>query len=110
MFIANFHFLRGSTMMTSFSVDIMSLATELTTRPVGAQARQQLLDLLHEHDHIEIDFHDQSLTPSFADECIGRLAAQIGLIDFKNRVKLVNVAANARPLVRHVILTRCGAA
>ncbi|MDC8760242.1 STAS-like domain-containing protein [Janthinobacterium fluminis] len=93
-----------------FSVGIEDLAKELTTRPVGAQARAQLLALLDEHDGIDIDFHNRSLTPSFADECIGQLAAQLGLEDFKQRVKLRNLSASSRPLVKHVILTRCAAA
>ena len=95
-------------MMTSLAnVDILDIASDLTTRPVGAAARKHLLDLLDEHDSIEIDFHDRSLTPSFADECIGQLAAKIGLNNFRSRVKLVNVGESSRPLIRHVILTRC---
>lgn len=95
-------------MMTSLvNVDILDIASDLTTRPVGAAARKHLLDLLEEHEAVEIDFHDRSLTPSFADECIGQLAAKIGLSSFRSRVKLLNVGESSRPLVRHVILTRC---
>lgn len=96
-------------MISSFNVDISDIASELTTRPVGALARSQLLRLLAEHDSIEIDFRQRSLTPSFADECIGQLAAKLGLEDFRARVKLLNVNDSSRPLVRHVILTRCSA-
>lgn len=97
-------------MISIFNIDIDDVAVELTTRPVGAQARFRLLDLLHEHESIEIDFHNKSLTPSFADECIGQLAAKLGLNDFKSRVKLLNLSASSRPLVKHVILTRCSSA
>ena len=97
-------------MISIFSIDIDDIASELTTRPVGAQARTRLLDMLHDHDSIDIDFHHKSITPSFADECIGQLAALIGLHDFKNRVKLSNLSEASRPLIRHVILTRCSAA
>ena len=97
-------------MISIFSVNIDDIARELTTRPVGAEARSVLLGLLEEHDSIEIDFHNKSLTPSFADECIGQLAAKVGLSDFKNRVKLTNLSTSSRPLVKHVILARCGAA
>lgn len=98
-------------MMTTstFNVDIAQIASELTTRPVGAAARHQLLALLNEHTSLHIDFHHRSLTPSFADECIGQLAAQLGLEPFKHRVKLKNLAAASKPLVKHVILTRCHA-
>jgi hypothetical protein len=94
-------------MISSFRIDIDEVASELTTRPVGAEARSILLGLLDEYESIEIDFHNKSLTPSFADECIGQLAAQVGLSDFKSRVKLMNLQESSRPLVKHVILTRC---
>lgn len=97
-------------MISIFNVDILDIASELTTRPVGAHARAQLLTLLEEHEAIEIDFHNKSLTPSFADECIGQLAARLGLNDFKSRVRMVNLGEANRPLVKHVILTRCSTA
>lgn len=96
-------------MISIFNVDISDIASELTTRPVGACARKHLLSLLDEHESIEIDLQNKSLTPSFADECIGQLAAQLGLDEFRSRIKLSNVAASIRPLVKHVILTRCSA-
>lgn len=95
-------------MMTStFKVDIAEVATELTSRTVGAHARRQLLALLEEHGAIDIDFHYKSLTPSFADECIGQLAALIGLERFKQSVQLKNLSTASRPLIKHVVLTRC---
>lgn len=96
-------------MTSSINVDILDIAADLTTRPVGAQARRRLLDLLDEHEAVEIDFHQKSLTPSFADECIGQLAAKLGMSNFRSRVKLLNVGESSRPLIRHVILTRCNA-
>ena len=96
-------------MISIFNVDIDDIASDLTTRPVGARARTMLLRLLEQHDAVQIDFHCKSLTPSFADECIGQLAAQVGLSAFKARVKLSNISASDRPLVKHVILTRCSA-
>ncbi|NOT16920.1 MAG: STAS-like domain-containing protein [Sulfuriferula sp.] len=47
-----------------------------------------MTDLLHEYELIEVDFLNKSLTPSFADECIGRLASAIGLNEFRKRIKL----------------------
>lgn len=96
-------------MTSTFNIDIDEVASELTTRPVGAKARRELLSYLNDHAIIEIDFHNKSLTPSFADECIGQLAAAIGLNDFKSRVRLTNVDEASRPLIKHVILTRCSA-
>ncbi|HJV80164.1 STAS-like domain-containing protein [Noviherbaspirillum sp.] len=98
-------------MMTStFSVKVTDIAPDLSTRPVGIQARERLLQMLQDYDSVEVDFLSLSLTPSFADECIGRLAAEIGLNEFKKRVKLTNVSESSKPLVKHVILTRCSAA
>jgi hypothetical protein len=97
-------------MISTFKVDIGDIAPELTSRPVGAGARRQLLDLLDEHETIDIDFHFKSLTPSFADECVGQLAAIIGMKHFRERVKLTNLSDAAKPLMKHVILTRCSAA
>ena len=97
-------------MMTStfnFKVPVTDIAPELTTRPIGAQARERLIQALEDYDTVEVDFLNKSLTPSFADECIGRLAAAIGLDEFKRRVKLTNINDTTRPLVKHVILTRC---
>jgi len=94
-------------MTSSLKVDIFDIASDLTTRPVGARARSVLLEMLEDNETIEIDFHGKSLTPSFADECIGQLAAELGFEDFRARVKMLNVSESSRPLIRHVVLTRC---
>lgn len=94
-------------MTSSLKVDIFDIASDLTTRPVGAHARCILLGMLEDNEAIEIDFHAKSLTPSFADECIGQLAAELGFDGFRSRVKLLNVSESSRPLIRHVVLTRC---
>lgn len=97
-------------MTSTFKIDVNEIATELSSRPVGAQARNALIHVLNNYDEIEIDFHERTLTPSFADECIGRLAAEIGLSEFKRRVKLLNVDSSSKPLVKHVVLKRCSVA
>ena len=95
-------------MTTSISkIKVTDIASELSTRPVGIQARLKLIQALEEFESIEIDFMNRSLTPSFADECIGRLASFLGLDQFKSRVKLSNLTESTKPLVKHVILTRC---
>ncbi|MBR7792329.1 STAS-like domain-containing protein [Undibacterium sp. FT147W] len=93
--------------ISTFKVQVVDLAPNLSTRPVGAMARDRLVQLLNDYSVIEVDFEHHSLTPSFADECIGRLAAVIGFEQFKQRIKLVNINASNRPLVKHVIVTRC---
>jgi hypothetical protein len=90
-----------------FKIKVTDIASELSTRPVGVEARKKLIQALEEFESIDIDFMNRSLTPSFADECIGRLAAILGLNEFKSRVKLSNLTESTKPLVKHVILTRC---
>lgn len=94
-------------MTSTFKINVNEIAIELSTRPVGAKARESILNFLKSYDEVEIDFHNSSLTPSFADECIGRLAATIGLDEFKKRIKLKNVEESTKPLVKHVVLRRC---
>ena len=97
-------------MMTSiFDVNIDDIASDMTTRPVGARARAQLIALLDQDEMLQLDFHHRSLTPSFADECVGQLAAELGLEQFKQRIKLCNLSESSKPLVKHVVLVRCSA-
>lgn len=93
---------------TIFRVAVDEIASEQSTRPVGAQARARLIHALEDFEAIEIDLLDRQLTPSFADECIGQLASALGLDEFKRRVKLKHVHESTKPLIKHVILTRCG--
>jgi hypothetical protein len=95
-------------MMTStFKVNVTEIAPELSTRPVGVQARERILNLLEDYESVEVDFLNRSLTPSFADECIGRLAGIMGLETFKKRIKLLNLNESTKSLVKHVVLNRC---
>lgn len=96
-------------MISTFKMAVTDIAPELTSRPIGSQAREKLIQALKDYESIEVDFLDKSLTPSFADECIGQLAAAIGLNEFKKRVKLTHLNESSKTLVKHVILTRCSA-
>ena len=89
------------------NVKIREIALELSTRSAGASARNKLLGLLDTCDEVAVDLCFHSLTPSFADKCIGRLAAAIGLKEFKKRVRLIHADDSDKPLIRHVILRRC---
>ncbi len=90
-----------------YNVHIRELASELSTRPAGASARDKLLSLLEGCNEIEIDLDFVNLTPSFADECVGWLGPTIGLSEFKKRIRLLHVEDSNRPLIRHVVLRRC---
>jgi len=101
--------MKGWKMLNStsiFNINIRNITTDFGTRRVGEMARLALEQYLLEHEVIAVDFDNQNLNPSFADECLGKLAEQLGLEEFKKRVRLGNVSESTKPLIRHVVLTR----
>ena len=67
-------------MTTSIFKISVSDQFKLATRPNGAEARHFVMQMLEEHDEVELDFGSDP-TPSFADECIGILCRNIvGLV------------------------------
>lgn len=78
----------------------------LATREAGKRGRQFIIDALKTCDAVEIDMTGMNVTPSFADEFFGMLAAELGLDEFAKRVHLVNVPEAARDLIAHVIYRR----
>ena len=78
----------------------------LATRLNGREARDFVLACLREHEVVVLDFEHFAPSPSFADECVGRLAQTIGLGSFKSRIRMANVPEPAKPLIKHVVLRR----
>lgn len=79
----------------------------LSSRPAGAEARKKLLEFLEVgSNQVVIDFEFRKVSPSFADESIGLVAAELGKVEFKKRFKIVNVSEQARVIIMHVIKTR----
>lgn len=76
---------------------------QLATRPEGIHAREYLVQRLVQSEHIELDFTDAVLTPSFADELIGKLVARIGRDEFSRKVTLSNVSSQTNALLEMVI-------
>lgn len=91
---------------STFEFNLGTLRTDMATRPNGQAFLDRVLDALANHDQVIIDFAQRAPTPSFADQCIGGLAMQLGLQQFKQRVQLKNVSDSARPLIKHVVLSR----
>ena len=83
---------------------------EWLTRAQGEKLRKELEDLLGKFatgDRLEIDFSGvQVMTPSFADECIGKLAAQLGPAKFRESVSLKGADETVRTLVNAVLAER----
>ena len=58
----------------------------LGTRPLGKQAREELLPLLNGEDRVVLDFDGVDVVSnSFADECIAKLLLSMSLEDLKAR-------------------------
>jgi hypothetical protein len=95
--------------MTTFSnrfVVAMDFGTT-ATRESGALARERVLRVLANHAQVVLDFSNASfVTPSFADELVGRLAEALGEAEFRRRVELTNVDQQIRPLIRQVLVGR----
>ena len=58
---------------------------QLSTRENGRAARNFILDAIRVADVVEVDLSGILVTPSFADECFGRIAEEFGRDVFKKR-------------------------
>lgn len=76
----------------------------MASREIGDIALAEMVSILEECEFIELDFHGCDPTPSFADQAVGNLAKQLGVDEFRRRVKIRNLPETARPLMVHVIL------
>lgn len=84
--------------------------TEFLTRTQGERVRNEmnsLIDKMSEGDRLVIDFNGvEGMTPSFADECFGKLAKILGPARFKAVVLLTNANDSIRVLINSVLSHR----
>ena len=81
--------------------------TRLLTRDDGEKLRRSLRARLAGGERLEIDFEGvEVITPSFADECFGRLLLEIGRPKFRESVRLRTADETIRRLVNHVLAHR----
>jgi hypothetical protein len=92
--------------MTSFEVGAVREFGRQPTRPAGAKARAFISDALKTVEVVTVNMADMNVSPSFADECFGLLAAELGIEEFKRRVRLINMPESARDLIAHVVYRR----
>jgi hypothetical protein len=78
----------------------------LATRAAGADARRFISDALKKCEVVRINMIGMNVSPSFADECFGLLAAELGLEQYGRRVQLINVPEAAEDLIRLVVYRR----
>ena len=93
-------------MMTSFEVGAVQEFGKQATRSAGAKARAFISDTLKTVEVVTINMAGMNVSPSFADECFGLLAAELGIEEFKQRVRLINLPESARDLIAHVVYRR----
>lgn len=79
---------------------------DTSTRPNGVLARNFIMEKFNEYEKVNIDFSNESPTPSFVDECIGQLISDLGWERFKSHVQISNPTGSARSLIKHVISRR----
>lgn len=88
--------------------------TDLLTRAQGEKIRariEELLDGLPAGDRVVVDLSDvQVMTPSFADECLGKLAERLGAAKFREAIRLTGADETNRTLVNAVLSERLSAA
>jgi hypothetical protein len=84
--------------------------TDCITRLKGEQLREAILerlDNIEPEEVIQIDFGGVVyMTPSFADECFGRLSEYLGREAFRQKLRLVNAGSLIRSVVNAVIANR----
>ena len=80
------------------------------TRRQGEEVRKRLVELdrdLPPGERLVIDLTGvEVMTPSFADECFGKLAELIGGLNFRKRVKLTGADPILRALLNSVLAER----
>lgn len=78
----------------------------ISSRESGREAKRQLDDLLEKHGHVEIDLSEVSVvSSSWADEVVGRTVEKMGITEFSNRVKLINIGLS-NPVITRAIMQR----
>ena len=92
--------------MVSSNFVVRVEAPNTATRPNGATAREKLREVLRSVTPVVVDLEQVVLTPSFADEFLGVLLAELGEEEFRRSVVIKNVAAVSRPLLQTVFQRR----
>lgn len=95
-------------------VRLESYGTDLLTRDRAMPIRQEIrqrLEALEPSRRLVVDLTGvRTMTPSFADELLGRLLLEIGEKEFRARVRLVSGDDTTRLLVNRVLAQRAAEA
>lgn len=96
--------------MTEHIFQLTARASDFVSRNRGQVLREELLAMERDvpaDQRITIDATGVSvITPSFADEFFGRTAALLGIERFRQRFRIVGIAADAQVLINKVVRNR----
>jgi len=88
-------------------IKLHEIGPDLLTRDQGAPVRRRLRETLDSGGDIRIDFNQVgAMTPSFADELLGRLLLEVGPEVFRARVRLDSATQDLKRLVNKVLAHR----
>ena len=90
----------------SFEVLLSDEVSDGMSRARGANARRALTELLARHGSISVSLEGVELTPSFADECFGRLLLELGEERFRGSLRIHGGSQAVRRLVNQVLRSR----
>ena len=86
------------------TISFSKLVPQGTTRKEGKNARIWIKGILGIHNSLLINFDTiEFLTPSFADECIGKLLIELGETVFRNNIKLIGGNNTVKTLISQVL-------
>ena len=92
-----------------FSVVFLNTVPRVTSREQGRAARSLLKNLVRLHGTIELSLGGiEAMTPSFADECFGRLLEELGEAEFRRAVRFRGADPTTKTLINQVLRIRLG--
>lgn len=91
------------------SIDFNVFGSDFVTRRQGEVARGLLLQALEAYPkktRVTVSLAGVVMTPSFADECFGKLLLNLGEEQFRTRVRFVDVDGTTKTLLNAVLSKR----
>jgi hypothetical protein len=93
-------------MASAFHFFVIRDSLSCSTPQAASHARRRVLAALDHHEVVRIDCREAEMTPLFAEEFFGELAAELGQATFRERVELQGVDPGLRPMLSQVVARR----
>ncbi|MDP9750369.1 MULTISPECIES: STAS-like domain-containing protein [Thermoanaerobacter] len=79
----------------------------LLGRELGKKVRDSIKDMLSKENKLIIDCYGvKGTSQSFADECFGRLVEEMGLENFKVKIKIQNAEPEIQSIIKYTVISR----